>query len=159
MLYSYACFKVKVMQEQGVVKRITILGEAREVLPALPRSMKLDLSGFTPFERAVMEKAREIPPGKVATYATLAKAAGYPGAARAVGNVMAKNPFPIIVPCHRVVRSDLRVGGYAYGGEVKRRLLRAEGVDFAGERVKSTCVWDPLTKTYISSVRQRVYGD
>jgi O-6-methylguanine DNA methyltransferase len=136
MLYSYAGFKVEVIERQGIAKRIRIMGRAEEELPALPLNMKLDLSRFTPFERAVMQKAREIPQGRVTTYATLARLAGYPRAARAVGNVMAKNPFPILVPCHRVVRSDLRLGGYAYGTEVKRSLLLAEGVTFAGNRVR-----------------------
>ncbi len=158
MLYSYAGFKVEVVERQDVVRRIRIAGRAEKELPALPLNMKLDLSRFTPFERAVMQKAREIPPGKVTTYATLARLAGYPRAARAVGNVMAKNPFPIVVPCHRVVRSDLRLGGYAYGSEVKRSLLLAEGVAFAGERVAEASVWRP-GKTYIFSPSQRIYGD
>ena len=151
MLCSYAGFAVEVVIEGALVKRIRILGEAEEELPPLPLNLKLDLSRFTPFERAVMQKAREIPRGKVTTYAALASAVGKPRAARAVGNVMAKNPFPIVVPCHRVVRSDLRLGGYAYGSEVKRRLLREEGVVFEGERVARRCVWSPA-KTYISSV-------
>lgn len=141
MLYSYAGFTVKVFYEGGRVRRLLILGETTEELPPLPLSIKPDFSGFTSFERAVMEKAMEIPPGRVATYASLAEAAGYPGAARAAGSVMAKNPFPIVVPCHRVVRSDLRIGNYAYGSEVKRRLLEAEGVEFAGDRVRRPHLW------------------
>jgi len=96
----------------------------------------LDMGSFTEFERSVMKKAMEIPKGKVATYGGLANAAGRPKAVRAVGNAMARNPIPIIVPCHRVIKSDRTIGGYAYGNERKMAILKAEGVAFDGQKVK-----------------------
>jgi len=66
--------------------------------------------------------------GEVTTYADLARAAGIPGGQRAVGNMMASNPWPGIVPCHRVVRSDGTLGGYAHGARIKEGMLAAEGV-------------------------------
>jgi len=87
----------------------------------------LDLQGVSPFQQAVSEAARDIPSGQTCSYGELAARAGRPGAARAVGQVMARNPWPIIVPCHRVVASGGGLGGYGGGGlEMKRRLLRLE---------------------------------
>jgi O-6-methylguanine DNA methyltransferase len=79
------------------------------------------------FERAVYAACSRIPRGRVATYAGIARAIGKPGAARAVGNALNRNRSPG-VPCHRVVRSDGRVGGFAWGAERKARMLRAEGI-------------------------------
>ncbi|NOZ59392.1 MAG: MGMT family protein [Euryarchaeota archaeon] len=138
-LYSYAGFAVEVLLKGGRVLRIRIAAEGGEGLPPLPE-LRVSLSGFTPFQRVVMRRAMEVPPGKVTTYALLARGAGYPGAARAVGSVMARNPYAIVVPCHRVVRSDLTPGNYAYGLEVKYRLLAAEGVEFEGKRIKRGCL-------------------
>lgn len=84
-----------------------------------------------------------IPEGKVTTYGDIAKALGRPGASRAVGRILNKNPNPIVVPCHRVVMSDGTIGGYAFGKTVKKELLKKEGLrfvrdnipDFAGCRV------------------------
>ncbi|OPY51251.1 MAG: Methylated-DNA--protein-cysteine methyltransferase [Methanosaeta sp. PtaU1.Bin060] len=86
---------------------------------------ELDLSRLTDFERRISAIVQDIPRGETATYGEVAKRAGRPGAARAVGQVMAKNPFAILVPCHRVVsRKDL--GGFAWGPELKERLLALE---------------------------------
>lgn len=84
---------------------------------------------LTPFAERVVDECRKVPWGHVLTYADLAKKAGRPGAARAVGNVMASNRLPLVVPCHRVVGSGGGLGGYSAPGGVatKRRLLRAEG--------------------------------
>lgn len=81
-----------------------------------------------PFTRRVVEACRALPPGRTASYADLAAAAGSPGAARAVGNAMARNRFPLIVPCHRVVGAGGHLGGYSapQGLAMKRRLLEAE---------------------------------
>lgn len=87
----------------------------------------LDWDGITPFRRAVLEEAMGIPPGETRSYGWLAAKAGRPRAARAVGRVMATNPFPVIVPCHRVVASNGALHGYGGGLEMKERLLRAEG--------------------------------
>jgi len=86
----------------------------------------LDLHGVSPFQQAVSEAARDIPSGQTCSYGELAARAGRPGAARAVGQVMARNPWPIVVPCHRVVASGGGLGGYGGGLEMKRRLLRLE---------------------------------
>jgi len=87
---------------------------------------RFKLDNMTPFQRKVLKAIRKIPPGKTMTYGDVAKAAGKPGAARAVGNVMARNPIPLILPCHRVVASN-GLGGFTGGLKVKRKLLRLEG--------------------------------
>jgi methylated-DNA-[protein]-cysteine S-methyltransferase len=75
----------------------------------------------------------KIPAGKVSTYGDIAKALGYPKAARLVGQILHDNPNPVIVPCHRVIHSDGRLGGYAYGSERKRELLENEGIRFRND--------------------------
>ena len=93
-----------------------------------PAEATLDLTGLTPFTRAVLDQVRRIPRGEVRTYGEIARALGSPGAARAVGNAVAANPVPLLIPCHRVVRSDGRLGEYSGGGpQVKARLLALEG--------------------------------
>ncbi|MEA3339092.1 MAG: MGMT family protein, partial [Chloroflexota bacterium] len=69
------------------------------------------------------------PRGWVSTYGRIAKSLGNPRAARAVGNALARNPFPIIIPCHRTIRADGRLGGFRGGVEMKRALLEMEGVE------------------------------
>jgi O-6-methylguanine DNA methyltransferase len=88
----------------------------------------LDLSRTTPFQRRVLEVVKGIARGEVRPYVWVAGEAGSPGASRAVGNVMANNPVPLLVPCHRVVRNDGRTGSYAFGAGEKIRLLRLEGI-------------------------------
>lgn len=92
-------------------------------------SQRFDLSRLSEFERAVLLKAREIPRGQVRPYAWVAREIGRPKAVRAVGTALAKNPVPIVIPCHRVVRSDGAIGEYALGAERKPAILAAEGVD------------------------------
>jgi methylated-DNA-[protein]-cysteine S-methyltransferase len=87
----------------------------------------IDWSGIVGFRRAVMEETMRIPAGETRTYGWLARKVGRPRAARAVGRVMATNPFPIVVPCHRVVGSDGSLCGYGAGLDVKAALLRLEG--------------------------------
>jgi methylated-DNA-[protein]-cysteine S-methyltransferase len=85
--------------------------------------------GLGDFQRRVLLEACEIPPGETRSYAWLAARVGHPGAARAVGTALARNPLPLVVPCHRVVRADGRIGHYGCGGPAaKRALLREEGV-------------------------------
>ena len=92
----------------------------------------LDLRGHSPFEIAVWTKALEIPRGEVRPYAWIAAEIGRPRAVRAVGTALAHNPVPLVVPCHRVVRSDGKLGQYSMGGpDAKRRVLGAEGLDTA----------------------------
>jgi len=81
------------------------------------------------FQRRVLLKTMRIPRGSVISYGKLAKMISAPGAARAVGSALAGNPFPIIIPCHRVVKSDGYAGQFGGGNEVKKALLRMEGVE------------------------------
>jgi len=81
------------------------------------------------FQRKVLFETMRIPRGSVTSYGSLAKMIFAPGAARAVGSALAGNPFPIIIPCHRVVRSDGYVGQFGGGTDVKKALLRMEGVE------------------------------
>jgi O-6-methylguanine DNA methyltransferase len=87
----------------------------------------VDISGLTPFEQAVLRAAARIPPGEVRSYAWVATQIGRPKAARAVGRVMARNPLPLLFPCHRVVDSAGNLHDYYYGLEMKARLLQMEG--------------------------------
>jgi methylated-DNA-[protein]-cysteine S-methyltransferase len=84
---------------------------------------------MTEFELLVLKNLRLVPRGKVTTYQSLAWSAGVPRGARAVGNAVNKNPDAPIVPCHRVVYSDGRLGGYAHGSKIKIDLLAEEGVE------------------------------
>jgi len=87
---------------------------------------ELDLSLATPFQRQVFKIARLIPYSETRSYRWLAEEMGKLGAVRAVGQALARNPLPIIIPCHRVVKSDGELGGFAGGREMKRRLLDLE---------------------------------
>jgi len=90
----------------------------------------LDLRGRTTFEIAVWMKALEIPHGEVRPYGWIAAEIGRPRAVRAVGTALARNPVPLVVPCHRVVRSDGTIGRYSLGGpDAKRTILASEGLD------------------------------
>lgn len=90
----------------------------------------LDMSAVPPFDRRVYEVVRAIPPGETRTYGEVAAELGAPGTAQAVGQAMGRNPFPPIVPCHRVLAAGRRVGGFsARGGpRTKLRMLETEGV-------------------------------
>jgi O-6-methylguanine DNA methyltransferase len=107
---------------------------ARRIAPALeagrPGDLPLDLRLVTPFRATVLRAAGTIPRGQVRSYSWLAAQSSRPGAARAVGSTMASNPVPLIIPCHRVVRSDGHIGAYSLGGpDNKWRLLQSEGAD------------------------------
>lgn len=92
--------------------------------------LRFDLHQLSEFERAVLLKALEIPRGEVRPYAWIAREIGRPGAVRAVGSALARNPVPLLIPCHRVIKSDGFLGLYSLGGpEAKRTILRAEGLD------------------------------
>jgi methylated-DNA-[protein]-cysteine S-methyltransferase len=93
------------------------------------RQPRFDLSRLTDFERSVLEVTRTIPAGQVRPYSWVAREIGRPGAVRAVGSALGRNPVPLLIPCHRVVRSDGRIGDYAFGTTAKRSALAAEGVD------------------------------
>ena len=89
-------------------------------------SVAVDLTDVAPFQARVLAEARRIPFGDTESYAALARRVGHPRAARAVGNALGANPVPVIVPCHRVIRGDGSWGHYAFGGEMKTRLLALE---------------------------------
>jgi methylated-DNA-[protein]-cysteine S-methyltransferase len=89
-----------------------------------PRA-ELGMSGCTDFQKQIYLLVQAIPRGKTMTYGQVALRAGRPGAARAVGRAMGANPFAILVPCHRVVAKK-GLGGYAWGTEMKEKLLRLE---------------------------------
>jgi O-6-methylguanine DNA methyltransferase len=97
-----------------------------------PGRLPVDLRGVTPFQRDVLLKAATIPRGEVRPYGWIARELGNPGAVRAVGSALATNPIPLILPCHRVVRSDGSFGRYSLGSDDnKPQLLAAEGLDVA----------------------------
>lgn len=89
-----------------------------------------DLDSCGEFQQRVLRAEHGIPRGEVSTYKLIAAHLGVPGGARAVGNALAGNPFPLIIPCHRAVRSDLTLGGYQGGLDMKQTLLKSEGVLF-----------------------------
>jgi len=99
----------------------------------------LDLSHLSAFQHRVVRFCRRINRGRVRSYGELAAAAGSPGAARAVGNVMAQNRYPIIVPCHRVVGSAGSLGGFSArdGISMKRRMLDMEGAEVGPRKTRS----------------------
>lgn len=114
--------------------------------------VRLDLGGLTGFERAVLGKAREVPPGQVRSYAWVAREIGRPGAVRAVGSALGRNPVPLLIPCHRIVRSDGRISDYIFGPAARRALLAREGADPVGlERLAAAGV------RYVGSDTTRIY--
>jgi methylated-DNA-[protein]-cysteine S-methyltransferase len=111
---------------KSAIEAITgLLRGERRGLETLP----LDMDGVPPFHRRVYELARTIPPGETLSYGEVAERVGSPGGARAVGQALGKNPFAIVVPCHRVLASGGRVGGFSANGGVstKLRMLAIEG--------------------------------
>lgn len=102
--------------------------------------LQLDCCGL--FQRRVLLAEAAIPRGWVSTYGRIAVHLGSPGAGRAVGNALAQNPFPLVIPCHRAVRVDGALGGYQGGLVMKRALLAYEGVGFAADgRASMDRVW------------------
>jgi len=136
--------KVAVEEENGKVRRIYIRGrragvnrKESEILKDIKsyldggnvsfRRYEIDISGYTTFERKVLEAVRRIPYGKVRTYKDIAEEIGKPRAYRAVGRALAKNRTPILIPCHRVVGSGGKIGGFTGGIQLKIALLKLEG--------------------------------
>ncbi|WP_236795975.1 methylated-DNA--[protein]-cysteine S-methyltransferase [Amycolatopsis sp. GM8] len=110
---------------QAIADIVALLrGESRDLL-----QIPLDLGGVPDFHRRVYEIARTIPPGKTLTYGDVASRLGMPGSAQAVGRALGRNPFPIVVPCHRVLGADGKMVGFSAPGgvETKRRMLVIEG--------------------------------
>ncbi len=90
----------------------------------------LEVDSLTSFQKKVLTALIEVPFGKTVSYSQLAEKSGHPKAQRAVGTVMSKNPFPLLIPCHRVIRSDGKVGEFALGTEMKVKLLDHEKVNY-----------------------------
>ncbi|WP_410575510.1 methylated-DNA--[protein]-cysteine S-methyltransferase [Amycolatopsis sp. cmx-4-61] len=110
---------------EAVAGIVALLGGERRDLA----SVRLDMTGVPEFHRRAYEVARAIPPGRTLTYGDIAHRLGQPGSAQAVGQAMGHNPFPIIVPCHRVLAAAGKDGGFSARGGVgtKRRMLVIEG--------------------------------
>ena len=98
----------------------------------------IDMSELTPFQQLVLENQKKIPYGKVTTYKKLAQQINKPNSARPLANVLATNPFPLIIPCHRTVKSDWTLGGYAgsNNGYYKQFLLENEGIEIKDGTIK-----------------------
>ena len=110
----------------------------------------LDLSSVSHFRRDVYSLLCKIPLGKVTTYGAIAQKLGGKRYARAVGTAVAKNPLPLVIPCHRVVSASLRIGNYGMcgrkpstGSYMKRMLLEREGVRFQGDKISKKSTWTP----------------
>jgi len=116
---------------RSLYEAVTAVGAALEGAPAHVEAVPLDWTGVTAWDRRVLEGARTIGRGQVTSYGRLARRIGAPGAARAVGAAMGRNPFWLLVPCHRVVAGDGSIGGYGDdpdGPEIKQDLLALEGI-------------------------------
>ena len=115
----------------AITRIVALLAGARDDL----RDLVLDLDDIPEFHRRVFATARAIAPGNTVTYGELARRLGTPGAARAVGQALGANPFPIVVPCHRIVAADGSLGGFSApgGARTKRRMLQIEGAIAQGD--------------------------
>ena len=87
-------------------------------------------------DKLVYKKLLQVPEGKITTYGDLANAVGLKNGQRVIGRIMNKNPFPVIIPCHRVVKSDGKVGGYAYGENIKKNMLSKEGIKIKNGKIE-----------------------
>lgn len=87
-------------------------------------------------DQKVYRKLLAVPKGKVTTYGELAKAVGLENGQRVIGQIMNRNPFPVVIPCHRVVKSDGKIGGYYYGEKVKTKMLSDEGIKISDGKIK-----------------------
>jgi O-6-methylguanine DNA methyltransferase len=127
-------FEAKYRKKFGRGLRLARLPERyrTQVISAMegrgPKAPEVDLSGLSAFERTVLQTILRIPRGQVRSYAWVARQVRRPSAARAIGNIMARNPMPLLLPCHRVVPTAGGVGNYGYGPATKRKLLEREGV-------------------------------
>jgi methylated-DNA-[protein]-cysteine S-methyltransferase len=111
----------------------------REAIAHRPIDLSLVVSSF---QRRALSRLRDVPAGSVVTYQALAAAIGSPSSQRAVGTTMASNPLPIYIPCHRVIKSDGKIGNYGGGVERKLKLLRAEGFEVdRGDRIPAHVVY------------------
>ncbi len=86
-------------------------------------------------DQKIYKKLLDVPKGQITTYGELAKAVGLKNGQRIVGKIMNKNPYPVIIPCHRVVMSTGKIGGYAYGEQIKINLLNDEGIQIKNGKI------------------------
>ncbi|MEO5818843.1 MAG: methylated-DNA--[protein]-cysteine S-methyltransferase [Gemmatimonadaceae bacterium] len=117
--------------QRGIVAIVALLrGENNDLT-----DITLDMRGVPDFQRRVYELARAIPVGDTSTYGVIATKLGDPTAARAVGQALGRNPFPIVIPCHRVLAANGKLGGFSGGGghTTKLRMLAIEGAQVRGE--------------------------
>lgn len=130
-------------EEKNVPKVDELISDIVRYLNGEPVNFTLDLLDLSvcyPFQLKVITTERTIPRGMAATYSRVAKHIETKGV-RAVGNALARNPFPLVVPCHRAIRSDRTLGGFQGGLEMKRQLLEMEGVKFDSKgRVSPQCI-------------------
>ena len=103
---------------------------ARARLQGEDVDVPVDLRDCSPFEQRVLHKAAEVRRGSAHPYGWVARELGAPASVRAVGNALGRNPVPLLIPCHRIIRTDFTAGGYVFGSDAKRKLLETEGVDF-----------------------------
>ena len=121
-------------QYPGATESVTPFGKIQRLLDQFLRGVRVgfdvpfDLGDMGDFSRRVLLEVKAIPYGAVVSYGSIGKRLGYPMAARAVGQAVGRNPIPIVIPCHRVVRSDGRLGGFSMGLNLKEHLLALEGV-------------------------------
>jgi methylated-DNA-[protein]-cysteine S-methyltransferase len=121
-------------QYPGATESVKPFGKIQRLLDQFLRGARVDfdvpfdLGDIGDFSRRVLLEVKAIPYGAVVSYGSIGKRLGYPMAARAVGQAVGRNPIPIVIPCHRVVRSDGRLGGFSMGLNLKERLLALEGV-------------------------------
>ncbi|UCD19697.1 MAG: methylated-DNA--[protein]-cysteine S-methyltransferase [candidate division WOR-3 bacterium] len=124
---------------------LELIRKMESLLNGNPVEVSLDIVDWTrtaAFQRLVLRTEGKIPRGMVSTYGRIALKVNRPHAARAVGRALATNPFPLIIPCHRAVRSDRSLAGYAGGVKMKKRLLELEGIEFdQKDRVVTTRFW------------------
>ena len=88
-------------------------------------------------EKKIYKKLLQVPSGKITTYGELSRAIGLKNGQRVIGRVMKNNPFPVIIPCHRVVKSNREIGGYAFGVDIKRSMLTKEGICIKNNKIEN----------------------
>ncbi|UCF71773.1 MAG: MGMT family protein [candidate division WOR-3 bacterium] len=131
----------------GITNRaaLDLIRKIESLLNGNPVEVSHDIVDWTrtaAFQRLVLRTEGKIPRGMVSTYGRIALKIGRPTAARAVGTALARNPFPLVIPCHRAIRGDGSLGGYAGGIKMKKRLLELEGVKFDRRgRVVAEAFW------------------
>ena len=91
-------------------------------------------------EERIYKKLLQVPYGKITTYGELSRSVGLKNGQRVVGQIMKKNPFPVIIPCHRVVKSNGDIGGYAFGINVKKTMLSKEGICIKKDMIENAMV-------------------